>query len=171
MLKYCLDKWNDNKDKLEFQLRADKKIYECDYKYLVKMVVDVILNEGKGEYDYVSDYRWDSAKITEIDNGDYQGTLLFLIPMDTYQPSEYEYLMTYVGYGSCSGCDTLQHIQSIYWFGDDDEKLKEKALKEYMALCKDIITNIIKPYNCGWRQDDRFEVVTMEAANENQEIG
>lgn len=163
MLKYCLNKWNSNKDKLKAKIRKDKKIYECGYKYLVKLVVDIILNEGKGE----GDYHWDSDEITEIDNGDYQGTLLFLIPMEVYQPSEYEYLMTYVGYGSCSGCDTLQHIQSLYWPGDDNEKLKEKALKEYMSLCKDILTNMIKPYNTGWRQDDRFEVVTMEAADEN----
>ena len=172
MLKYCLDKWNANKDKLEAHLRKDEKIYGCDYKYLVKLVVDIILNEAKSEDEYCYDYRWDSAKITEIDNGDYQGTLLFLIPADAYQPSEHEYLMTYVGYGSCSGCDTLQHIQSIYWYYDDDDakgsmKLKEKALKEYLTLCKDILTNMIRPYNNGWRQDDRFEVVTMETVSED----
>ena len=168
MLKYCLDKWNENKDKLEARLHTDKKIYECDYKYLVKLVVDVILNDGLGELDYHPDLYWNSEKITEIDNGDYQGTLLFLIPQETYQPSEYEYLMTYVGYGSCSGCDTLQHIRSIFWYDDEGpEELKEKAIKEYFALCKDILTNMIKPYNGGWRNDERFEVVTMEVANEN----
>lgn len=167
MLKYCLQKWNENKDKLEASLYKDKKIYECDYKYLVKLVVDIILNDGKSDEDYFRDYQWNSDKITEIDNGDYQGTLLFLIPLKTYQPSEYEYLMTYIGYGSCCGCDTLQHIQCIYWCDDDNEKLKEKAMKEYMALCKDILTNMIKPYNTGWRQDDLFEVVTMEASDEN----
>lgn len=171
MLKYCLDKWNENKDKLEAVLRKDKNIYECDYKYLVKLVVNVILNDDKGEDEYHGYCRWNSEKITEIDNGDYQGTLLFLIPQETYQPSEYEYLMTYVGYGSCSGCDTLQHIQSICWYDDEDEDdedcaLKEKAIKEYLALCKDILTNMIKPYNGGWRNDERFEVVTMEVATD-----
>lgn len=167
MLKYCLDKWNKNKDKLEATLRNDKNIYECGYKYFVKLVVDVILNDGLSDVDCHDDYYWNSEKITEIDNGDYQGTLLFLIPKETYQPSEYEYLMTYVGYGSCSGCDTLQHIQSIYWYDDDGpEELKGRALKEYLTLCKDILTNMIKPYNGGWRNDERFEVVTMEVATD-----
>ena len=30
-----------------------------------------------------------------------------------------------------------------------------------MALCKDLVTSIIKPYNCGWRSEEEFEEVTM----------
>ena len=93
----------------------------------------------------------DLEKITEIDNGDYQGTLLFLIPFDTYQPFEYEYLMTFVGYGSCSGCDTLQSIQHGY-----HQKLTEGQVNDFMTLCKDILTNTIRPYNCGWREQEVF---------------
>ena len=162
MLKYCLEKWNKNRDKLEAYIRTDDRIYDCAYTYLVKLVVDIILNDGKSEDEYFSDYRWDSDKITTIDNGDYQGTLLFLIPKDAYQPSEYEYLMTCVDYGSCCVCDTLQHIQSLYYYDDDNDGLKEKAMKEYLTLCKDILTNMIKPYNFGWRHDTSFDVVTME---------
>lgn len=101
MIKYCLRKWEENKEKLEKSLLEDKSLNTCDYKHLVEKVVEVILNNGDGK-------TWDVGNITEIDNGDYQGTLLYLIPEDTYQPSEYEYLMTYVGYGSCSGCDTFR---------------------------------------------------------------
>lgn len=29
----------------------------------------------------------------------------------------------------------------------------------YMSLCKDILTNTIKPYNYGWRNDSKFDQV------------
>ncbi|HBE8999145.1 TPA: hypothetical protein KOR19_001182 [Clostridioides difficile] len=117
----------------------------CSYEDLVKLSVKHILNDNINEDD-----EWDVDNISEIDNGDYQGTLLYLIPKKTYQPNEYEYLMTYVGYGSCSDCDTLINIQ------DSDS---EDSIEDYMCLCKDIICNIIKPYNFGWREDDKYNVV------------
>ena len=146
MIKYCLEKWEKYKGELEEDIRQDATLNECDYLYLVKKVVSIILNGGDAE--------WDTGKITQIDNGDYQGTLLFLIPMDTYQPSEYEYLMTYVNYGSCSGCDTLQAIQD--W---GEKKLTENQVKDFMTLCRDLVCSMIRPYNCGWREDEKFETV------------
>lgn len=151
MLKYCLDKWNENKSVLEARLKADSTLNSCQYIDLVKLVVDCILNYG---IDYGK--KWDSDKITVIDNGEYQGTQLFLIPKETYQPSEYEYLMTYVNYGSCTVCDTLQAIQ-----GWHEEPLTEKQVGDFMQLCKDLLTNMIKPYNSGWREDKEFEQVSI----------
>lgn len=148
MLKYCLRKWDENKKKLEEELLKDPLLNNCEYKHIVEKVVEIILNTNE-------ECLWDSEGITEIDDGDYQGTLLFLIPRKTYQPLEYEYLMTYVGYGSCSGCDTLQAIQEDY----GENPISEDQLKDYMALCKDIITNMIKPYNCGWRNEEEFTEV------------
>jgi hypothetical protein len=107
--------------------------------------------------------RLDLGKIHKIDDGDYQGTFLFLIPFDSYQPNEFEYLMTYVGYGSCSGCDALQAIQDY-----GAEKPTNRQVEDFMRLCKDIITNTIKPYNGGWRQNEDFEQV--EEVNENVEF-
>jgi hypothetical protein len=147
MLKYCLKKWNKNKGLLEERLKKDATLNSCDYTDLVKLVVDFILNPHE-EYE---DNKWDSKHITVVDNGDYQGTLLFLIPRDTYQPGEYDYLMTYVGYGSCSGCDTLKAIQE--W---NDAPLTERQVKDFMTLCKDLVTNMVKPYNGGWRSEEEF---------------
>ena len=158
MIKYCKYKWDVNKDKLEQALRTTEGLDHCDYEDLVKMVVDYILN---GDVDNNDEYKWDSDKITKIDDGDYQGTLLFLIPQDTYQPSEWEYLMTYVGYGSCSGCDTLQAIQN--W---GDGLLTDDQVKDYMKLCLHIVSDIIKPYNGGWRNEDKFEPCTEEVEAE-----
>ncbi|MBR5004605.1 MAG: hypothetical protein IKY14_04010 [Erysipelotrichaceae bacterium] len=152
MIKYCVKKWDKNKDKLKKVLEKDTTLNVCDYNYLLKLVVENILNDENSGYSYT----WDSNRITIIDNGDYQGTLLFLIPNKTYQPCEYDYLMTYVGYGSCSGCDTLQAIQS--WHGDKEPPTKEQ-LKDFMLLCKDMVCNMIKPYNEGWRNNTDFEPV------------
>jgi hypothetical protein len=151
MLKYCYEKWNKNKDKLEEALR-NTDISRVEYRDLLVLTVDNILNDG--EY---NDPKWNTKGITEINDGDYQGTLLYLIPEDTYQPSEYEYLMTYIGYGSCTCCDLLQSIQP-----DSFEEIEEDNIAEFMALCKDFITNMIKPYNHGWRNNEDFEQVTME---------
>jgi len=161
MLKYCLNKWDQNKDLLERRLVNGTEWNACDYVDLVKLVVDCILNGERSSDEYDNERKWDSDGITVIDNGDYQGTLLFLIPRDRYQPAEYEYLMTYVGYGSCSGCDTLQAIQE--W---GDKHLTTTQVKDFMTLCKDILTNMIKPYNSGWRFDKDFEKDFQEVTAE-----
>lgn len=146
MIKYCLNCWNENQQKLREHLAQDTELNSCGYEYLVQLVVNKILG---GE--------WDSEHITTINNGDYQGTLLFLIPRVTYQPSESEYLMTYADYGSCSGCDALQAIQDHI-----DESLRPEQVNDFMTLCKDLITNMIKPYNIGWRSSPDFETVTVD---------
>lgn len=151
MVKYCVKKWNDNKDNLEKKLRKVPGWNSCDYKDLLELIVDQILNNGE------EDGEWNTDAITEIDNGDYQGTILFLIPRNTYQPFEGDYLLTYVGYGSCSGCDTLLSIQDF-----NDELLTDKQVKDFMMLCKDIVVNMILPYNTGWRHSDEFDPCDYE---------
>lgn len=160
MLKYCYHTWDYNKDRLQEAIQMDKNINSCDYAYLVKLVTRYILNGALPPRLSEYEQRWDYDNITTVDNGDYQGTLLFLIPRDWYQPSEYDYLLTYAGYGSCSGCDSLLSIQECYRFSDDLPT--EEQVKEYMDLCKDLITNMVKPYNNGWRQEELFEQVTVE---------
>ena len=64
MLKYCRDKWEENKDKLEKALREADNLNGCDYKELVVMVVEYILNPSEDDYD-----AYDSKNITVIDNG------------------------------------------------------------------------------------------------------
>lgn len=150
MLKYCLRKWDENKKKLEDSLRNDSNLNDCDYKYLVQKVVDIILNTNEKD-------PWDSEEISEIDDGEYAGTLLYLIPRKMYTPSEYDYLMTYVGYGSCSGSDTLKGIQD-----DIRNEISEESLEDFMTLSRDIITRMIKPYNIGWREDEEFTEVEFK---------
>lgn len=157
MTKFCLKQWNKNKDKLEQVLRTTRlKDGMWSYKLLVKLIVENILNE-EGAF-----YEWDSENIHEINDGEYQGTLLYLIPESSHQPSEWEYLMTFIGYGSCSVCDTLESILSMDYSVYEGVYLTEAQVREMMILCKDIVTNIIKPYNCGWREKEEFKEVEYE---------
>ena len=72
------------------------------YDDLVHRLVHVIGAEDE--------YRVPSTKrIHLINDGDYQGTLLFVIGAGDYQPSLYWAIP--VEYGSCSGCDTLEAIR------------------------------------------------------------
>jgi hypothetical protein len=136
MLKFCVEQWDKNKGKLEQDIINNLKEYnDYSYKELIKKVVALVINDK--DSDYGDD--WDSEHITEIDNGDYQGTLLYMIPLKTYQPAEYDYLMTYVGYGSCSGCDTLQAIQMWYW---DDKDVEVPTFKQNYKC------NSFPPFTC-----------------------
>ena len=141
MIKICKEKWAKNEKVLKNALMRDfaYRLDSCDYEYLVKQVVKYILNTEKEE--------WDIDNIVVINDGDYQGTLLFIIPRLTYQPSEHDYIMTHVNYGSCSGCDTLQAIQD------------HPLINDYMTLCRGLVCNMINPYNHGWRHEDRFDIV------------
>lgn len=150
MLKICKEKWNKNSGLLLDRIRKCS-LDDLDYIDLVKMSVDCILNDCEDSYD-----EWNIDNITVIDNGDYQGTLLFVIPGRNYQPSECDYLITFAGYGSCSGCDALLSIKCY------ESEMTEPKAKAILALCKDLITNIVKPYNYGWRQDKDYIVEEMK---------
>lgn len=100
------------------------------------MLIQYVLNEGLND-------DWDEIKInpdtlTEIDFGDYQGTLIYIFAQDTYQPSTNDTFYTSVEYGSCSGCDTLQAIQGYCL----EELPNEKQVEGYMKLSLDILQRI-----------------------------
>lgn len=92
------------------KLLIDKNWF--DYIDIVKIVIEAV-HDGYGSPN--------PEKIHEIDDGDYQGTLLFVIPSDNYQPYTYWYVK--VDYGSCSGCDTLMAILEGDFGNTIDEKV------------------------------------------------
>lgn len=156
MLKILRDTWYMNKATLRDNLKSINDIDDICYLDLVKMSFTCIYNIFADKECITC---LDVDRITQIDDGGYQGTLLFLIPFDTYQPDMYEYLMTYVNYGSCSGCDTLQRIQAMGSDVYDESSPTNKQVDDLLTLCKDIICNTIKPYNRGWYYDDAFKEV------------
>ena len=165
MIKYALKKWSENKDALRnaIQQTEKDKRYFWDYNDIVKLVCRYIFNENVTDKDPMINV----DGITMIDNGDYQGTLIFMLPFDTDQPAEYEYLMTYVGYGSCSGCDTLQRIQAD---DEDDDETEKDLVDSYLSICKDIVSNTIRPYNQGWRNNGMFDSVDSLSSRDSKMI-
>lgn len=162
MIKFCVEQWDKNCERLRAHLAERTDLAECSYEDLVKAVVQYIFNDEEATW---RDVTWDHEKITEIDNGDYQGTLLFLVPRDTYQPCANEYLMTFVEYGSCCGCDTLQCLQCGF---DYNTKASNDSINKFMDLCKDLVQNTIKPYNFGWRNDAEYDVVEVKNDQETE---
>lgn len=96
-----------------------------DYTDIVRSVVEIVTNP---EDDWADD-SLDPDRIHRIDDGDYQGTLVFVIGAKGYQPDEYWYVK--VSYGSCSGCDTLQAIEESW---EHDAALTEREIQGYYTL-------------------------------------
>lgn len=152
MLTYCRDKWVENEKHLEEVIRNSSDHEHWSYADLVKLIVKEVFNHGEIHGDLV--WATEDDDIVEIDHGNYQGTLLYLIHIDTYQPDHYEYLISSVWYGSCCVCDTLQRIQSD---GDYDELPTEEQVNDYITLCRHIVTSFKKPF--AGPNDELFEEV------------
>lgn len=131
MIQKFVDRYMEKKHELEKQF-SEK--HPEDYKEVVKAVI-TSLNDTQ-EYESP-----DPDRIHEIDDGDYQGTLLYIIGASGYQPSTYWAVK--VSYGSCSGCDTLQAICDY----DYDKKPNEEQISDYMTLALHIVQGI-KEINC-----------------------
>ena len=99
---------------LEQFCQKEPESYEDIFKQTIKMMFE------NSEDTYSCDSETpDYERITVIDNGDYQGTLVFVVASKSYQPNDY--WVSTVDYGSCSGCDTYQ-AYSTY-----DENPEESA--------------------------------------------
>lgn len=108
--------------------RALSEKHPEGYKDLVVAVVRVLAgDDGYGEPD--------PERVHEINDGDYQGTLVYVIAAQGYQP--YDYWHVRVSYGSCSGCDTLEGIRE---YGDGPPN--EKQVEEYMTLALHIVQGL-----------------------------
>lgn len=123
MIKEFVEKWDKYKKDLEDYFRNTKQEEYDTYKEIVKALFEKVINK---DIDYEE---YDTENILVIDDGDYQGTQIFILHKRTYQPSVEEYVYTNTYYGSCSGCDTLQGI-SCYHDGLPDEE----QVKDYMEL-------------------------------------
>lgn len=113
-----------------------------DYKKLIGAIIKYVLNNNDDD----GDPEFNTTNITEIDNGDYQGTLLFMFHVDTYQPSAYDYIITTVDYGTCSGCDALQ--------GAFRCPTVDAIVDSLMSICLHLCQHMKKPYLGGWYLED-----------------
>ena len=125
MIQEFVDKWNINKLKVREKF---KMAHPESYKSIVESVIEMLADD---EEETMPDFK----KIHMIDDGDYQGTLLFVIPENGDYPSKY--WSVFVDYGSCSECDTLQRI-----CGFSDELPTDSQVDEYMTLALHIIQGL-----------------------------
>lgn len=139
MIKEFVEAWNANKDKLFVHFSTHEQIDYDSYEKLVKLLFEIVVNPYLEEH-YNSGYNID--RLHEINDGDYQGTLLYLLPTDEYQPPACHYVATFVEYGSCSGCDTLLGISNY-----DEGMPSEEQVKGYMTLCLNILQHCKHPFN------------------------
>jgi hypothetical protein len=117
--------WDEHKSEVEDSFRSEHPSYGSIVEAVVKMI-----------HDHWDGYENpDPSRIHRIDDGDYHGTLLYVIASDNYQPSTY--WAVYVGYGSCSGCDTLQAIS-----GYADGPPSEEQIKDYMGLALNVLQGL-----------------------------
>jgi hypothetical protein len=127
MIQTFIDRFEARKE----EIRATFTLKQpTSYEEIVKAVVRVLADDGEYETP-------DPERIHSIDDGDYQGTLVFVIAGSGCQPSAYWYVK--VSYGSCSGCDTLEAIHS--W---NDEPPTKEQLDDYMTLALHIVQGIKK---------------------------
>lgn len=123
---FCLA-WEKNKGKLEDYFRTTKQDEYGYYEDLVKLLFDIVISPSIED-----NYYWfDTKNILVIDDGNYQGTQVFVLHRDKYQPSVEDYVYTNAYYGSCSYCDTLLGIQDHGYHELPDEQ----QVKDYMELC------------------------------------
>lgn len=139
MIQKFVKAWGANKEHLEEHLKTHGMEEYNEYAKLVRLLFEIVINP----YLLVNEENtYNLDKMTVIDDGDYQGTQLFIIPQDTYQPCQWEYVMTHQYYGSCSGCDLLMGITRY-----DDGQPDDEQLRELMTLCLHLLQRCKIPFN------------------------
>lgn len=119
--------WFANLDAMRQKFAAN---HPEDYEAIVKIVVQM-LAEASNEYD-----KPDPERIHRIDDGDYQGTDVYVIGASDYQPSRYWYVK--ISYGSCSQCDALQNIRGY----TETDSPSPDQVKQYMTLALHIVQGL-----------------------------
>lgn len=131
MVKEMISQWEENKHKLEEYFRTTTQDNYSEYKDIVKKIFELCLLKSD------NDHGFNIESMTVIDDGDWGGTQIFIIPKDCYQPEVEDYIVTNTYYGSCSGCDTLQGIN--YY---EDSLPSEEQIKEYMTLALHLVQKL-----------------------------
>ena len=129
MTKDFLEKWEKYKNDLEKYFSNTPQEEYDSYLKITKAIFKNVFNREKIDFDL--------EEIIELVLGDYQGTLVFLIP--TKGEDNKNYVITSVGYGSCNVCDTLQSIEELDGWNDIPSL---RQVKGYMTLSLHIFQKI-----------------------------
>jgi hypothetical protein len=123
MVKEFVQQWDERKHLLEKWLKENQP---SEYEDIYRKLFELVITKPNG---YADDWNWERFRV--IDDGDWQGNLIFILCNDSYQPNLRDYIFTEVDYGSCSGCDTFEHIRDLAW-GED--KNTDEQVNQYMTL-------------------------------------
>ena len=119
MILHYVKQWEERKHLLEQWLtKNEPNSYQDIYETLFRLVVT---KPNDDEYS-----EWDWKRFVKIDDGSFQGTEIYILCSNVYQPELTDYIFTSVEYGSCSACDTFQWIEML--------QDKEERFKQYMTL-------------------------------------
>lgn len=128
MIPEIIQKWEINKHKLKEYFKTTNKSEYMEYTDIVKKIFELVINDCDDEFTFNID------RLVVIDHGDRQGTLLYIIPKNIYQPCNTDYIATNNYYGSCSGCDTLESIHEY-----ETDLPSEDEVRRYMLLSLHLI--------------------------------
>ena len=126
MIKEFVDKWYKYKNELEEYFRNTPQKEYDEYNKIVELLFEKIINKENGDFD--------TKNYLVIDDGNYQGTQIFIFHRNVYQPDVEDYVYTNTYYGSCSGCDTLQGINHY-----EDGCPDEEQINGYMQLALNLL--------------------------------
>lgn len=124
MLKYCVDQWEKNKENLRSAFE-NCDIYS-DYDAFARLVIENIFP------------KWKNYKLNIQYYAEYQGEVVFFIHSDTWNKEEL--FLSYLSYGSCSGCDALKAATEI----------SETRVNDMMVIALSFIQNMTHPYSNGY---------------------
>lgn len=160
MIKEFVLAWDKNKDALKNYFTETKMSeYANEYAELVRALFDIVINPELDKHDtgfaYSQKYDTSTKSILVIDDGDYQGSQIFVLHQNTCQPDVNDYVYTNSYYGSCSGCDTLQGITEY-----TDGIPTAHQVDGFMALCLNLLQS------CAYMVDGADEPKQEENKNE-----
>ena len=134
MINSIIEQWDLNNHNLKQYFESTEQREYCDYKEILSLIFELVVE--KVDKDGVS-FTIQKENIRTIDDGEYEGTLIYIIPIDRPFIDVSDYLITDNYYGSCSGCDALLSISDC-----ESKKPNEIQVKEYMTIALHLVQKL-----------------------------
>ena len=143
------ESWFRHKEELRKYLQTHEQMeYAKDYIDLLKVLIQIVINPDEEERPLKIE------QIIEIDKGCYGGEKVWLIPQEE-EPDVRDFIVTYMAYGTCSGCDLLEGIISNSDMVTDFAN--EKQINDYMLLALHLLQRMRRLLSVeDFELDERF---------------
>ena len=142
MVREFVEQWDKNKDKLRDYFKTTPQTEYSSYKSILAQLLRLAVTHNKaGE-------EWDLDAIMESKRHCYHGNFVFGFNSAWDRASEFT--VTYVGYGSCNGCDTLQRIQAL---SDKEDLPNEEQVNGYITLALHMVQKMRTPFDLSHKKE------------------